>query len=47
MKAFLAAVVAMFVIAIAADLYLNSLDFSTAEVYRGRGAVPPVSESSE
>lgn len=47
MKAFLAAVAAMFIIAIAADLYLKSLDFSTADVYRGRGALPPVSESSD
>lgn len=47
MKAFLAAVVATFVIAIAADFYLKSLDFSTADVYRGRGALPPVSEIAD
>ena len=33
MKAFLAAVVAMAVIAIAADLYLETLGFSSADTY--------------
>ena len=44
MKAFLAAVVVMFAIAIAADLYLNSLGFSTAQVYVKGGAVPPAGD---
>jgi len=33
MKAFLAAVVAMFVLAVAADQYLHTLGFSSAEKY--------------